>query len=130
VTRYYHEDMEDFVRRFTYRADKPIDSFRIIWRPEGPMHGDCDDFAVTALWLAEWRSMRRFWWALITGRAAIWRCTLPDGERHAILWHRDYGWIENNGGTWTENPAADLRLVRKRWVPEVAIKMIVGKVTG
>ena len=130
MTRYYHEDMEDFARRFTYRADKPIDSFRIIWLPAGAMHGDCDDFAVTALWLAESRKMRLFWFALITGRAAIWRCITAKGGRHAILWHRDHGWIQNDLKLWTEEPPKDLTLQRKRWVAEVAIKFLVGKVTG
>ena len=130
MTRYYHEDMEDFARRFTYRADTPIDSIRIIWRPDGAMHGDCDDFAATALWLATGRNMLRFWLALILGRAAIWRCTMADGTRHAILWHRDYGWIENNGGMWTDEPAPDLALRHKRWVVTVAVKMLIGKVVG
>ena len=131
VTRYYEEDMEDFARRFRYREDGRIDSFRIIWRPEGEMHGDCDDRAVTSLWLVEGRSMIRFWLALISGRAAIWRCTLPDGGRHAILWHRGHGWIEQgNGGMWTEEPAEDLPLRHKRWATTVALKMLIAKIAG
>ena len=128
MTRYYHEHIEDFARRYVYRADKRIDSFRIIWKPEGPMHGDCDDFAATALWLAEDRNLRFFWFSLILGRAAIWRCVTDKGERHAVLWHRDYGWIENNRKGWTDEPAPDLRLKHKRWVVTIAMKMLIGKV--
>jgi hypothetical protein len=123
--------MEDFAKRFVYRSDKAIDSFRVIWREAGGMHGDCDDFAITALWLAEGKSMLRVWLALVTGAAEIWRTKVKDtGAGHAVLWHQTYGWIENGRPEWAEEVADDLTLVRERWVIEIAMKLLVGKILG
>jgi hypothetical protein len=119
-----------FVWRFRYRADKPVDSIRIVWTPTGRMYGDCDDFAATALWLVEGRTLRGFWAALLRGRAALWRCKTSRGVDHMILWHEGYGWIENDGGSWTDDPATDLKLVGKINPVQLALKMVAGKIAG
>jgi hypothetical protein len=130
MTRTYAGDEADDLRkRFVYRADKPIDSIRIL-DGRGALHGDCDDAAATMLWRAEDRNLRHFWFALILGRAAIWRALTDKGGRHAILWHRDHGWIENGTFVWTEEPAPDMTLRHKRWVLTIALKMLVGKIVG
>lgn len=117
--------IEDLRRRFLYTKDG-IDSWRILKNPTGPLQGDCDDFAVTALWIAEGKSMLRFWWALWTGRATIWRVqgrtTQPS---HAVLEHKVYGWIDNQNPTW--GPNRDV-LVRRRYFPECVVKMLKGLV--
>jgi len=128
MTRTYAGDEADDMRaRFVYRPDGWIDTIRIL-DGKGQLKGDCDDAAATMLWRAEDRSLRYFWFALILGRAAIWRCVTGKGERHAILWHRDHGWIENGTFVWTEEPAPDLTLRYRRWVITIACKMLLGKV--
>lgn len=122
--------IDDLRNRFVYTSDKLVDSVRILSAPTGPLRGDCDDFAATALWLAEGQSMWNFWGALLSGRAAIWRTRTAEGANHAILWHRSYGWIENGRPRWRDAPAADLTLRYKRWPITVALKMLVGKIAG
>jgi hypothetical protein len=130
MTRTYAIDEADDLRaRFVYKPDGRIDSIRIL-DGAGKLYGDCDDAAATMLWRAQGRRLRWFWFALILGRAAIWRCIITGtGERHAILWHRDHGWIENGTFVWTEVPAPDLTLRHRRWVLTVALKMLIGKIT-
>jgi hypothetical protein len=120
-------DIADLRKRFKWTKDG-FDSYRILRAPEGPLEGDCDDFAITALWLAEGKSLRRAFLALWRRRAAIWRTRTDRGGRHAVLWHGRHGWIENGAPRWKPELASDLTLVRKRWVIEVALKMLVGKV--
>jgi hypothetical protein len=55
--------IDDLATRFVWTRDR-VDGWRILTAPTGPLRGDCDDFAATALWLAEGKSMLRFWWAL------------------------------------------------------------------
>lgn len=116
---------QDLARRYVYRADGRIDSFRVLAAPFGPLEGDCDDFAATALWLAAGRSMWRFWLMLATGRARIWRTRTPTGGRHAVLWVDGLGFIDNWTPDW--RPETRHKLVRRRVVPEVVVKMLLGK---
>lgn len=127
TTRYYLEDIEDLAKRFKWTKDG-VDTFRILSNTTGPLEGDCDDFAVTALWLAEGRNMRWFWAAILTGRAVIWRALTDEGNGHAVLWHREHGYIENGVPRWRPKIAKDLTLVRKRWSAEIASKLLLGKV--
>lgn len=93
-------DIADLAARFKWTGDGKLDSYRILSAPEGPLKGDCDDFAVTALWLVEGKSMRRFWWALLTFRAVIWFVKGRSFASHIVLWHRDHGWIDNQNPAW------------------------------
>jgi hypothetical protein len=113
----------DLVSRFVWVRDK-IDSFRILSSETGPLRGDCDDFAITALWIVEGKSTLKLFEALLNGRAAIWRTYTKRGTRHAVLWHRDYGFIDNIAPDWAENTPHTLR--HKRWTVTVAIKMLIG----
>jgi hypothetical protein len=117
--------IQDFTRRFRWRRDT-VDSFRILSAPTGPLEGDCDDFAVTALWIAEGRSLWRFWLALCTGRAAIWRVKGVRWVSHAVLWHREHGWIDCQNPTWGPNRDV-LRWPRMPWT--IALKMLIGKLS-
>tara|TARA_S200002703_G_scaffold46390_1_gene40236 strand:- start:882 stop:1313 length:432 start_codon:yes stop_codon:yes gene_type:complete len=52
---------------------------------EAPYEGDCEDYALTLLWLMCDRSMFKFWIALITNEAQIRRVITKNGGGHAIL---------------------------------------------
>lgn len=121
--RYYIDDIEDFASRFKWTSDGKFDSFRILDEPEGPLQGDCDDFAVTALWVTEGRSMVRFWWALISFRAVIWYVKGTGFASHVVLYHRKLGWIDNQNPAWGE--LQDKLRFPLPW-PIVALKMLLG----
>lgn len=104
-------DLPGFVARFRWRAD-PRDRWTLLRHPssDGFFHGDCEDFALTALWLAAGRSWLRLWWWVITCRAMIWNLRTEAGEAHAGLWLRGQGWICNIRPWWAERCPH-----RRRW---------------
>lgn len=83
----------DLNARFDYRSDQG-ESWRIL-KDEGQVWGDCEDYALTLVWLHAGRSMWRFWWALLTFRAVLWQCRAPSGVGHVVVWCRGYGWTDN-----------------------------------
>lgn len=87
----FFEAQRDLNARFNYLSDT-WDRWRILSGP-GPVRGDCEDYALTLIWLAEGRSMLRFWWALFTFKYVIWFCRLRGG--HVVLWVRGVGWTDN-----------------------------------
>lgn len=87
--------LNELVARFRWVSDGPRDTWRILNNATGALEGDCDDFALTALWIEAGCSwLRVFLWAF-TGRAMIWRTYTAKGERHAVLRVRGKGWICN-----------------------------------
>lgn len=82
-------------RRFLYVGDAGFDRWRIL-NGAGALEGDCEDYAITLIWLAEGLSLWRFWWALITFRYLIWFGRSPRGRGHVMLWVRGRGWTDNN----------------------------------
>ena len=52
---------------------------------EAPYIGDCEDYALTLLWLISGKSMLKFWFNLITFKAQIRRVITKNGGGHAIL---------------------------------------------
>jgi hypothetical protein len=117
-------DIADLAARFVWTSDGKIDSYRILSAPTGPLEGDCDDFAVTALWLAEGKSMLRFWWAILTFRAVVWMVKGTGWASHVVLYHRKHGWIDNQNPTWGAN-RDKLRI--PMILPVIAAKMAIGK---
>ena len=115
--------IEDLNARFKWTPDGKVDSFRIL-SGAGQLEGDCDDYAATALWLVEGRSMWRFWWAVCTFKAVFWLVKGRTFASHVVLYHRDYGWIDNQNPTW--GPNRD-KLRMPFLPPVVALKMLLGK---
>jgi len=84
--------VEQFSADWKYRYDKEQyglpDAWHIIHEKSvhGKWVGDCEDYALTLLWLFSDKSYLKFWWALISGKAKIclvgpskWKVT------HAVL---------------------------------------------
>lgn len=116
------ESISDLRERFTWTADKR-DGWSVL-RGEGPLRGDCDDFAVTALMVVE-GSWFRWWGAVIRRRAYFWRCLDRNGVGHMLLHHRRHGWIDNQNPDWSDVPGfvPELRFPRRT----VAIRVLIGR---
>ena len=115
--------IDNLAARFKWTRDRG-DSWRILSAPTGKLQGDCDDFAVTALWIAEGGSMWRFWWALLTFRAVLWVVKGRRFASHVVLHHRELGWIDN------QNPAWGAKQDKLRYpiiFPVAVAKMMIGK---
>lgn len=86
-------------QRFVYRAEKG-DPWRVLnTRGSGAIKGDCEDYSCTVLWLMCDRSIWRFLGEFLTGKARMWFCISPAGERHHVL---------EAGGLYLDN-------LRKAW---------------
>jgi hypothetical protein len=115
-----HSDLND---RFKWTRDRRWwDSWRVL-RGSGPLTGDCDDYAITVLYLTSNKSWLSVWWKLITFQACFWMTRLRKGELHVMLWHRGYGWVDNAHPEW--GPCVLPKLFPIPW-PIVAIKLIMG----
>lgn len=96
-------------------------------------YGDCEDFALTALYLLSKKSWWRFWMALITRKAKILHCTVG-GEGHAILRYNGF-YIDNIQREWFDNSRLTDRGYKLHWggyglyIPyQVALKMLIGRI--
>lgn len=121
------KDLHELNRNFYWGPDR-TDNWRIL-RGDGDLVGDCDDYAATALWIAEGRSYLRWWWAVITLRAVFWYCKDPHGNWHLALHHKELGWIDN----WSRHWTSALMHHNKMYpaiLPIVAIKMLMGRLIG
>lgn len=75
----------DLNKVFRYRQDGKLDRWMIL-EPDsnGIVRGDCEDYALTALYLICNKSLFRFWLKLIFGRVKI-RYGEINGRGHAVL---------------------------------------------
>jgi len=79
--------------RFYYKSDNG-ESWNIL-KSEGAISGDCEDYSLTLVWLAQGKGRVSFWLSLITMKYVLWFCKSPSGVGHLILWVRGEGWTDN-----------------------------------
>lgn len=98
-----NEELQSFRNRFRYKSDAE-DVWTVLKEPTGPVHGDCDDFALTSLWIVAGHSWLRMLWWVTTFQACMWYTRSPKGGGHAMLWVKGYGWTDNWYPVWNEKP--------------------------
>lgn len=86
--------LADLRARFRYRSEES-DRWNLLTAPAGPLRGDCDDFALTALWLLSGRSWPRLLWLVMTFQMMLWFVRTSADVPHMALWVRGRGWICN-----------------------------------
>lgn len=94
------DPIADLRARFIWTADKR-DHWTLLDAPTGPLRGDCEDYALTALWLCAGRSWGRLWWMICTFQAMLW-WTRFNGGGHIILWVRGRGWTDSAYRGWSK----------------------------
>jgi predicted transglutaminase-like cysteine proteinase len=118
-------------RTYRYRYDNDqygTDTWRIM--TEEPYQGDCEDYAVTLLWMMSGKSMVDFWINVITYKAQLVRVITKNGRGHVILRIGDL-YIDN----WTRefvswDKMEELGHKKFLWMYDplfVAFKMIKGR---
>ena len=106
-----------FNERFRWMRDVGLDSWRVLKpRLNGWYFGDCDDYALTVLWIMAGHSKLRMALWLITFKAVFWQVKSPGGEQHIILWIRGKGWIDNIYPHWRERPYFHQKLFPWLWI--------------
>lgn len=70
-----------------YRYDTEQYGSRDHWTimKEPPYEGDCEDYALTLLWLMSGKSMVKFWFNIITMRVQLRRVITKNGGGHVVL---------------------------------------------
>ena len=125
----YHAALADLKARFRYRSDVR-ESWQIL-KSDNYIFGDCEDHVLTHNWLANGKSMLRFWLSLLMFKAVIWYCRAPSGEGHAVMWVRGHGWTDNIQSQFVTRKALKAKGYKLRYpypAPTVALKMLLGKV--
>ena len=122
-----NHDLELLAKHFQYRSDGKLDNWHIM--PMDNLRGDCDDYAVTALYLMCKGSLLKFWLKIITFQAVFWFTKSPTGGGHLVLWMRDHGYIDNWDRKWVTKDymkQEGYKFVFPWLAPFVALKMFNG----
>lgn len=120
-------ELKELRSRFRYTSDgAKVDRWCILKDAHGPLEGDCEDFALTLIWMMERKSMWRFWFAICTFKYRIWYVLSPRGAGHAVLKHRGK-WVDNIQRRWVDDLKSKGYKLCFPWLPPlVALKMLIG----
>ena len=99
-----HDPLTDLQSRYVYTRDTR-DRWTLLSAPTGPLHGDCEDWAYTALWLCAAQSWRRFWGMIWRREASLWWTRFHGtGGPHVMLFVRGRGWTDSYYPGWSDHP--------------------------
>jgi len=83
-------------KKFVYEGDGRLDVWEVLDVDKDKIHGDCEDYSLTLIWVAENRNILKFIFALLTMKYIIWFVKTPRGVGHAITYVRKEGkYIDN-----------------------------------
>jgi predicted transglutaminase-like cysteine proteinase len=92
----FEDAQQQLNKRFRYRSDKTGEKWTILdMDGEGEVYGDCEDYTLSLIFMAEDQSYLKFWWSLLTLKYSMWGGKTPSGELHAFMWVRGKGWTDN-----------------------------------
>ena len=89
--------VKEVASKFKYRADsiKVFDWWYVMRERDGKLHGDCDDFSLTVLWMMCNRSVLQFLWkVIISHQYRLYFAKTRTGGIHCV------GYAE---GCWFDN---------------------------
>ena len=129
----FEREVEELNSSWAYKYDIDQYAQKEHWKimKEHPHVGDCEDYALTLLYLISGKSMWKFWWYLCTGKAQIRRVITKNGGGHAVLRFGDQ-WADN----WTKKfvPWSEMeKLGHKKYYwfylpQDVALKLLMAKI--
>ena len=87
-------------RKFRYQADGKLDQWSILDINSSEIKGDCEDYALTVVWLMSDRKIWKFLYNLLLNpKLSIWIVTTKRGNGHAILEY-DTFFVDNIQRKW------------------------------
>lgn len=89
----------DFISRYVWKKLGPFDGFRIL-KGDGPVYGDCRNFALTIAWLSSGRSVFQMLLNMLVGNTVLWFCW--NKGLHMSVWDHDEGWICSIHRSWLQ----------------------------
>lgn len=94
----------DLQKRYVYTRDQ-ADRWTLLTAPEGPLAGDCEDYAYSIAWLVAGRSWRRFWAMIWRREIELWWTKFHGtGEAHVMVWIKGLGWSDSYYQRWSDAP--------------------------
>jgi predicted transglutaminase-like cysteine proteinase len=92
----FEREVEELNSTWAYKYDLEQYKTSEYWTimKEHPYVGDCEDYALTLLYLISGKSMWKFWWNLITFKFQIRRVITKNGGGHAVLRYKN--WYADN----------------------------------
>lgn len=72
--------------KFVYKSDNALDVWEVLDIDEKTISGDCEDYSLTFIWLAEDRNFFKFIWALFIMKYVIWYVKSPRGGGHVVTY--------------------------------------------
>jgi len=90
-----------FNKAYRYRAEKS-DRWTILSEP--PYEGDCEDYALTVLWVLAGHDKTEMARMVKRGDAYLYYTHTERGIGHMMLWVQDKGWIDCNHKSWSAEP--------------------------
>jgi predicted transglutaminase-like cysteine proteinase len=129
----FDRELQELNSTWAYKYDIDQYASKEHWKimKKHPYVGDCEDYALTLLYLISGKSMLKFWMYLITGKAQIRRVITKNGGGHAVLRFGDM-WADN----WTKKfvsseEMAKLGHKKHYWFylpQDVAFKLLLAKI--
>lgn len=83
-------------KKFVYKEDGDIDVWEILDSSENKIKGDCEDYSLTFIWLAEDQNFFKFIWSILIAKYIIWYAKTPNGGGHAVTYVRENGLYVDN----------------------------------
>lgn len=117
--------VQNLQSRFTWESDGKVDSYHVMAN-EGPVRGDCDDFATRILYDYSGRNWLKFWWLLVTFQSCFWFVRSPRGGAHLTIWIKGLGYTDNWKNEFTPKEELHDKKYPVLW-PIVALKIFIGK---
>lgn len=129
----FEQEVEELNSTWAYKYDLDQYASKEYWKimKEHPYVGDCEDYALTLLYLISGKSMWKFWWYLLSGKAQIRRVITKSGGGHAVLRFGNM-WADNwtkKFVLWEEMEKLGHKKYYWYYLPQdVALKLLLAKI--
>ena len=129
----FQKEVEELNSTWAYKYDLDQYASKEYWKimKEHPYVGDCEDYALTLLYLISGKSMWKFWWYLLSGKAQIRRVITKSGGGHAVLRFGNM-WADNwtkKFVLWEEMEKLGHKKYYWYYLPQdVALKLLLAKI--
>lgn len=119
--------------KFVYTAETSrwIDKWRIL-RGTDKLYGDCEDYALTLMWLVYNQSVIKLLVNLTLCKFVLWHVTSPSGEGHAIVRYKQlyYDNIQRRGVTKDDLLAQGYKFKFPMLFPYAYLRLVISYTIG
>lgn len=118
--------------KWEYKFDGRKDRWHVLDAKDPVIKGDCEDYSLTVLYYVvcdgDWKKFLKM---IITGDAQIHFVKTSQGIGHAVMYVKDYGWIDNWSKKFIETRSGHLnsfghKHVKRFWFTTVLYRLAKG----